>query len=234
MRCYWKTAAMNGFPGAPRGERKGFTLIELLIVMSVIAVLAAILLPCLSRVRGHARQTQCLSNLKQLGIAFHNYANTHRDLLPHKDAGSGGSPPENCDWYGALDPYLATSTSHTEVKQCPEFTGDITTKHSLKMNYYLEDDDKPFYKIGRLHESNLVLLMDARTDSTVGAQLCGTRTFVAGRHLAPRNGPFVFLASFVLVDGSARALQGVFEPNAGGTAWQWANDGPYLWEPEDA
>ncbi len=62
---------------------KGFTLIELLVVIAIIAILAAILFPVFARARAKARQSACLSNLKQIGLAFMGYASDYDDLLPH-------------------------------------------------------------------------------------------------------------------------------------------------------
>lgn len=70
-------------------RREGFSLIELLVVIAIVAILSALLFPVFSRVRERARQTQCLSNLHQLGLATFQYAQDSDDRYPY-----GGDPSD--------------------------------------------------------------------------------------------------------------------------------------------
>ena len=88
-----------------------FTLVELLVVIAIIAVLAALLLPALSRAQAQARSALCINNLRQWGLAYHQYAGDNRDALPRR--GQGVQPlaqidrPE--DWFNALPPYFKSA-----------------------------------------------------------------------------------------------------------------------------
>ena len=87
---------------------KGFTLVELLVVIGIIALLIAILLPALSRAREQAKNTQCLSNLRQLATVYQFYANDYKDQIPI--GYDGGSP-----WTGY---YVCQSSAYYPLMGC--------------------------------------------------------------------------------------------------------------------
>jgi prepilin-type N-terminal cleavage/methylation domain-containing protein/prepilin-type processing-associated H-X9-DG protein len=92
--------------------RKGFTLIELLVVIAIIAILAAILFPVFGRAREKARQANCLSNLKQIGMAVTMYAQDNDEFYPNVGDAYG-----NNGWVLGISPYVKNS----QVFVCPDY-----------------------------------------------------------------------------------------------------------------
>ena len=108
---------------------KGFTLIELLVVISIIALLLAILLPALNRVKEQAKQTRCLANLKQIGLAMHAYAGDYDYLLPRAELRPGIAIYTGIDmrWPVLFMPYLGAVSDNLEeyyevqIFDCPSY-----------------------------------------------------------------------------------------------------------------
>ena len=74
----------------PPWRKDGFTLIELLVVIAIIAILIALLLPAVQQAREAARRSTCKNNVKQIGLALHNYHDTHR-VFPYGTSHQGRS-----------------------------------------------------------------------------------------------------------------------------------------------
>ncbi len=94
-------------------KKLGFTLIELLVVIAIISILAAILFPVFASAREKARQTACLSNLKQLGLAVTQYEQDYDEYPP---CGVNWYTPGGNGWAGQIYPYVKS----TGVYMCPD------------------------------------------------------------------------------------------------------------------
>lgn len=107
-------------------RRTGFTLIELLVVIAIIAILAAILFPVFARAREKARQSSCMSNLKQIGLALSAYTVDYDEkfVFDYYAYGAGISPGTGvmtnplC-WVAPTAPYI----KNTQIFRCPSGTG---------------------------------------------------------------------------------------------------------------
>lgn len=96
-------------PTKPSVRKRGFTLIELLVVIAIIAILIALLLPAVQQAREAARRTQCKNNLKQIGLALHNYHDVSRSFPMGIAVNYAGADIENTaswGWQVALLPYI--------------------------------------------------------------------------------------------------------------------------------
>jgi prepilin-type N-terminal cleavage/methylation domain-containing protein/prepilin-type processing-associated H-X9-DG protein len=122
-------------------RRRGFTLIELLVVIAIIAILAAILFPVFAKAREKARQTSCLSNLKQLGLGMMMYAQDYDETLARLDMGGydavapdSGDPAFNqrsaTEWYRTWPSLILPYVKNSQIFKCPS-----TTNHNNGVSY---------------------------------------------------------------------------------------------------
>lgn len=122
-------------PRASKGS--GFTLVELLVVIAIIGILIALLLPAVQSAREAARRMQCSNNLKQMGLAIHNYAGVHREHFPPAFTGS-----RKHALFTAMLPYLEQQALHDgmlalERANPTTYTtlGDETHKYTVVPSY---------------------------------------------------------------------------------------------------
>ncbi len=155
--------------------RGGFTLIELLVVIAIIAILAAILFPVFARAREKARQTSCLSNLKQIALATNMYAQDYNEALPPILLQSGEnlyavnetlSPYMRNDqlWICPTDRVGEVETTEVGASMNISYSGNTVTMKWVLPAYALTD---PPLALGQIHRpSECPLFWDARSTGT--------------------------------------------------------------------
>lgn len=97
-----------------KNRSRGFTLVELLVVVAIIGVLIGLLLPAVQAARGAARRTQCANNLRQIGLAMHQYTDVHVGKFP---AMSHGGRDRLESWVNSLAPYMENVD---DIRLCPD------------------------------------------------------------------------------------------------------------------
>lgn len=178
---------MNRVTRRPRLRRwLGFTLIELLVVIAIIAILIALLLPAVQQAREAARRTQCRNNLKQLGIALHNYHDTHSVFPPYKTWDRGVDCPGGPDgwtntggysWRVMILPFIDQAPAYNKIDfvnhhsqaSCPGSTNSWGQINNVTMAGYICPSDETAPSNGSSTGANYAGVVSASAQAQLGA-----------------------------------------------------------------
>jgi prepilin-type N-terminal cleavage/methylation domain-containing protein len=137
-------------------RRRAFTLIELLVVIAIIAILIGMLLPAVQKVREAANRSTCQNNLKQIGLAIHNYASANQDKLPGgMNGGLSGNPSYASNpFHFAILPNLEQDNLYRTIGQSGASWGGNGQNSGCRFKGYLCPSDTSHANGGRSYDPN--------------------------------------------------------------------------------
>lgn len=212
--------------------RRGFTLIELLVVIAIIAILIGLLLPAVQQAREAARRTQCKNNLKQLGLALHNYHDTF-GVFPYGYNGywsSNGCPQRNRfgNWRVMILPYIDQSAMYNNVSvhfgksgcddgAVPALIGSLPEQYiPLAVLFCPSESADRFGGIINIWQFESQCNSDNAVASYVGSAGANTGGVCSAQFCDGTNCPCEFAGHHFQSYGSKSKLSGMFSQNSNG------------------
>jgi prepilin-type N-terminal cleavage/methylation domain-containing protein/prepilin-type processing-associated H-X9-DG protein len=184
-------------------RRAGFTIVELLVVIAIIAVLIALLLPAVQAAREAARRAQCVNNLKQIGLALHNYHSSNDCFPPGALAEFTGGNPKgtlNNNWSPSAHSRLLASMEQQSLYNAMNWSVGVlndtvgtpmnSTVVTTRLNAFLCPSDTP--PIWVMSSANAPLKSLRAPGNNYFASVGSTLEFAGQQNGGPPNGPFQY------------------------------------------